>query len=144
MKNKNKNLTDDLNDFKDMLKENMSDEYKNAILTLNILQLQRELITINCVTQAIIRTLLDTEGSIFTKETLDKLDIERNGDEIIFTVEARSFIYHQVRNMVGTLQEVGHERLKPEDVKTILEACDRTKAGISAPACGLYLNKVMY
>lgn len=77
-------------------------------------------------------------------KTLDKLDIERNGDEIIFTVEARSFIYHQVRNMVGTLKEVGNERLKPEDVKTILEACDRTKAGISAPACGLYLNKVMY
>lgn len=77
-------------------------------------------------------------------KTLDKLDIERNGDEIIFTVEARSFIYHQVRNMVGTLKEVGNGRLKPEDVKTILEACDRTKAGISAPAYGLYLNKVMY
>ncbi|MEE6208034.1 MAG: tRNA pseudouridine(38-40) synthase TruA, partial [Alphaproteobacteria bacterium] len=38
-------------------------------------------------------------------KTLDKLDIEQIGDEIIFTVEARSFIYHQVRNMVGTLQE---------------------------------------
>ena len=77
-------------------------------------------------------------------KTLDKLDIERVREEIIFTVEARSFIYHQVRNMVGTLKEVGNGRLKPEDVKTILEACDRTKAGISAPACGLYLNKVMY
>ena len=77
-------------------------------------------------------------------KTLDKLDIEKRGDEIIFTVEARSFIYHQVRNMVGTLKEVGNGRLKPEDVKSILEARDRTKAGISAPACGLYLNKVMY
>ena len=73
-------------------------------------------------------------------KTLDKLDIE----QIIFTVEARSFIYHQVRNMVGTLKEVGNGRLKPENVKTILEARDRTQAGISAPACGLYLNKVMY
>ncbi len=77
-------------------------------------------------------------------KTLDKLDIERIGDEIIFTVEARSFIYHQVRNMVGTLKEVGNKRISPEDVKLILEAKDRTKAGISAPACGLYLNKVMY
>ncbi|MBR1825920.1 MAG: tRNA pseudouridine(38-40) synthase TruA [Alphaproteobacteria bacterium] len=77
-------------------------------------------------------------------KTLDRLDIERTGDEIVFTVEARSFIYHQVRNMVGTLMQVGCGKLKPEDVKRILEACDRTKAGISAPAYGLYLNKVMY
>lgn len=77
-------------------------------------------------------------------KTLDKLDIDEVGDEIVFTVEARSFIYHQVRNMVGTLSQVGSGKLQPEDVKRILEAKDRTKAGISAPACGLYLNKVMY
>lgn len=77
-------------------------------------------------------------------KTLDKLDIQKSGDEIIFTVEARSFIYHQVRNMVGTLIEVGNGKLEPKDVKSILEARDRRKAGISAPACGLYLNKIMY
>lgn len=77
-------------------------------------------------------------------KTLDKLDIDVLGDEIVFTVEARSFIYHQVRNMVGTLAQVGGGKFEPEDVKRILEAKDRTKAGISAPACGLYLNKVMY
>ena len=77
-------------------------------------------------------------------KTLDKLDIERIGDEIVFTVEARSFIYHQVRNMVGTLMQVGCGKLQPEDVKRILDACDRKKAGISAPAFGLYLNRVMY
>ena len=77
-------------------------------------------------------------------KTLDKLDIQKIGDEIIFTVEARSFIYHQVRNMVGTLMQVGNGKFKPEDVKIILEACDRKKAGISAPAHGLYLNKVIY
>ena len=71
-------------------------------------------------------------------------DITKKDDEIIFTVEARSFIYHQVRNMVGTLKEVGEGKLKPEDVKIILDAKDRTKAGISAPAHGLYLNKVVY
>lgn len=77
-------------------------------------------------------------------KTLDKLDIEQQGDEIIFTVEARSFIYHQVRNMVGTLKEVGNGKLAPEDVQRILEAKNRAAAGISAPACGLYLNRVMY
>ena len=77
-------------------------------------------------------------------KTLDKLDVERVGDEIIFTVEARSFLYHQVRNMVGTLQQVGCGKLLPEEIKVILEAKNRSCAGISAPACGLYLNKVMY
>lgn len=77
-------------------------------------------------------------------KTLDKLDIEKIGDEIVFTVEARSFLHHQVRNMVGTLKMVGDGHLKPEDVKTILEAKDRSAAGVNAPACGLYLAKVMY
>ncbi len=77
-------------------------------------------------------------------KTLDKLDIERQGEEIIFTVEARSFIYHQVRNMVGSLMQVGNGTYTPEDIKRMLDAKDRAAAGISAPACGLYLNKVMY
>jgi tRNA pseudouridine38-40 synthase len=77
-------------------------------------------------------------------KTLDKLDIEKQEDEIIFNVEARSFLHHQVRNMVGTLKMVGDGKLKPEDIKTILEAKDRSKAGATAPACGLYLSKVVY
>ena len=77
-------------------------------------------------------------------KTLDKLDITVNGDEINFIVEARSFLYHQVRNMVGTLKMVGDGHLKPEDVKTILESKKRSSAGMTAPASGLYLNKVVY
>lgn len=77
-------------------------------------------------------------------KTLDKLDIVTNGDEIDFIVEARSFLYHQVRNMVGTLKSVGDGKFTPEDVKTILEKKNRAKAGATAPACGLYLSKVMY
>jgi tRNA pseudouridine38-40 synthase len=77
-------------------------------------------------------------------KTLDKLDIDKQGDEIVFTVEARSFLHHQVRNMVGTLKTVGEGKLQPEDIKTILEAKDRRRAGVTAPACGLYLSKVTY
>ena len=77
-------------------------------------------------------------------KTLDKLDIEVHGDEIDFIVEARSFLYHQVRNMVGTLKMVGDNHLTPEDVKTILESRRRAEAGVTAPACGLYLSKIMY
>ena len=77
-------------------------------------------------------------------KTLDRLDIEQCGEEIIFTVEARSFLHHQVRNMVGTLKMVGDGHLRPEDVKTILKAKKRSAGGVNAPACGLYLNKVVY
>lgn len=77
-------------------------------------------------------------------KTLDKLDIVKENDEIIFIVEAKSFLHHQVRNMVGTLKMVGEGKLKPEDIKRILEAKDRSAAGATAPACGLYLNKVVY
>lgn len=77
-------------------------------------------------------------------KTLDRLDITRSEEEIIFTVEARSFLHHQVRNMVGTLKLVGDGHLSPENIKTILEAKDRRLAGPTAPACGLYLSKVLY
>ena len=77
-------------------------------------------------------------------KTLDKIDIEQNGENITFYVEARSFLHHQVRNMVGTLKMVGDGHLKPEDIKNILESKDRTKAGPTAPAQGLYLSKIMY
>ena len=77
-------------------------------------------------------------------KTLDKLDIEVCGEEIRFIVEARSFLHHQVRNMVGTLKMVGDGHLQPDDVKRILEAKARKAAGPNAPACGLYLSKVVY
>lgn len=77
-------------------------------------------------------------------KTLDKLDIIQEGEEIRFEVEARSFLHHQVRNFVGTLKMVGDGHLKVDDVQKILEAKDRKQAGVTAPACGLYLNFVKY
>ena len=77
-------------------------------------------------------------------KTLDKLDISAQGEEVIFNVEARSFLHHQVRNFVGTLKLVGEGRLTPEDVKRILEAKDRSAAGPTAPASVLYLDKFEY
>lgn len=77
-------------------------------------------------------------------KTLDRLDIEVLGEEIHFIVEARSFLHHQVRNMVGALKMVGDGHLRPDDIKTMLEAKDRKAGGVNAPACGLYLTKVVY
>ena len=77
-------------------------------------------------------------------KTLDKIEIEQQGEEIIFQVEARSFLHHQVRNMVGTLKLVGEGRIPPIKIKEILDAKDRKAAGPTAPAGGLYLSKVEY
>ncbi|HEY8964645.1 MAG TPA: tRNA pseudouridine(38-40) synthase TruA [Alphaproteobacteria bacterium] len=77
-------------------------------------------------------------------KTLDRLDIEQTGDEILFHAEGRSFLHHQVRNMVGTLTLVGDGKWQPDDMRTALEAHDRTKGGPTAPAEGLYLVRVDY
>lgn len=77
-------------------------------------------------------------------KTLDVLDVERDGDEIRVTARARSFLHHQVRNMVGTLKRVGEGKWTADDVTRILESRDRAAAGPTAPACGLYLTEVVY
>jgi tRNA pseudouridine38-40 synthase len=77
-------------------------------------------------------------------KTLDEIRIEQNGELIEIYVSAKSFLHHMVRNIVGTLKFVGDGRWQPEYVKEILEARDRTKAGPTAPACGLYFVKVDY
>lgn len=77
-------------------------------------------------------------------KTLDRLDITQDGDEIRVTALARSFLHHQVRNMVGTLKLVGDGKWSADDVGRALAARDRTKSGATAPACGLCLVEVIY
>ena len=76
--------------------------------------------------------------------TLDRIDIVREGDEISFIIEAKSFLHHQVRNFVGTLKLVGEGKWSDQDLITALNAKDRTKGGPTAPAHGLYLVSVKY
>jgi tRNA pseudouridine38-40 synthase len=68
----------------------------------------------------------------------------RPGRWIIFTVEANSFLRHMVRNIVGTLIEVGRGAMTVEEFRMILEARDRSRAGITAPPQGLFLKEVKY
>jgi tRNA pseudouridine38-40 synthase len=77
-------------------------------------------------------------------KTLDRLDVERDGEEIRIIAAARSFLHHQVRNMVGTLKLVGEGKWSAADVTRALEAHDRRQGGPTAPACGLYLIAVEY
>ncbi len=77
-------------------------------------------------------------------KTVDKLDVSRVGDEIHIMCEARSFLHHQVRNFVGTLQNVGAGKWCPRDVHDALMKKDRRAGGPTAPPEGLYLTRVTY
>ncbi|MBW7851465.1 MAG: tRNA pseudouridine(38-40) synthase TruA [Rhodospirillales bacterium] len=77
-------------------------------------------------------------------KTLDLLDVTRRGEEIQVVARARSFLHHQVRNMVGTLRLAGEGKWTPDDVAAALAARDRRAGGPTAPACGLYLTEVIY
>lgn len=82
--------------------------------------------------------------------TLDRLEItdkdydESGGREILIEAEARSFLHHMMRNITGTLVLVGEGKWQAQDVKTALEARDRTRGGPTAPPDGLTLVRVDY
>jgi tRNA pseudouridine38-40 synthase len=76
--------------------------------------------------------------------TLDKLDVKRVGDDVLFEASARSFLHRQVRSMVGSLTEVGSGRWSADEFRYAFKAADRARCGQVAPACGLYLVRVDY
>ena len=75
-------------------------------------------------------------------KTLDRIEIIQSGDEIIFEFSARSFLHHMVRNIVGTLIEIGLG--KTYDIDAVLAAKNRSAAGPTAPASGLYFIRADY
>ncbi len=77
-------------------------------------------------------------------KTLDRLAIERTGDEIHIHAEARSFLHHQVRSMVGCLALVGMGRWREEQMAEALAARDRAALGLNAPPHGLYFVRATY
>jgi tRNA pseudouridine38-40 synthase len=77
-------------------------------------------------------------------KTLDALEVSRDGQELRIEARARSFLHHQVRNMVGTIKLVGEGKWTRAEVARALEARDRAAAGPTAPAEGLYLVAVGY
>jgi tRNA pseudouridine38-40 synthase len=77
-------------------------------------------------------------------KTLTRLSVSRAGAEIDIIAEARSFLHHQVRNIVGTLRLVGEGKWSTGDVRAALDARDRARGGPTAPPQGLYLTGVRY
>ncbi|HCR85832.1 MAG TPA: tRNA pseudouridine(38-40) synthase TruA [Alphaproteobacteria bacterium] len=76
--------------------------------------------------------------------TMNEIQVRRAGEYVILNFSARSYLHHMVRNITGTLVDAGLGKINPDELKEILEAKDRRKAKITAPACGLYFTGVEY
>lgn len=95
-------------------------------------------------------TFRDSECQANTPiRTLDRLDVQafstvEGATEILIEVEAKSFLHHMVRNLVGTLTLVGEGKWTPDDITAALNAKDRQAGGPTAPADGLYMVRIDY
>lgn len=79
-----------------------------------------------------------------TVRTVDSIEIQKDGSEIIIRITGNGFLYNMVRIIAGTLIRVGRGFYTPERVKEILDAKERTEAGVTAPANGLVLMEIKY
>ena len=68
-------------------------------------------------------------------------EVTRQGDEITIKIVGNGFLYNMVRIIAGTLMEIGRGKGEPSDMKTMIEAMDRSAAGPTAPPQGLFLIK---
>ncbi len=69
---------------------------------------------------------------------------EKGKDKLVFTISADRFLRNMVRAIVGTLLDVGAGKMSPDEINTIIASKNRGKAGVSVPAKGLYLTKIVY
>lgn len=76
--------------------------------------------------------------------TISAIHLRQQKSMVRIFIKANAYLHRMVRNIVGTLVDVGNERMPPEAVRRILEGADRTLAGVTAPAHGLLLLKVYY
>ncbi len=79
-----------------------------------------------------------------TERTVMNATVEREGDMVIFRVEADGFLYNMVRIMAGTLIDISRGKIPADSIGQIIEARNRFAAGYTAPARGLFLNKIHY
>ncbi len=95
-----------------------------------------------CSSKHPVREIMDI--SISETDSIEFISLRFNAPVIKISIQANAFLRHMVRNITGTLVEIGRGKFPPEKIKGILEAKDRRTAGITAPACGLFLEKIDY
>ncbi len=76
--------------------------------------------------------------------TIARAEVVRRGDEVLMYFEADGFLYNMVRIMVGTLLDISRGRIEKDSIGSIILSCDRDRAGATAPAQGLCLERVFY
>jgi tRNA pseudouridine38-40 synthase len=76
--------------------------------------------------------------------TITKAVMEQQDDGLVFTIHADRFLRNMVRAIVGTLVRVGSKEIEAEEIRNIIESKNRSNAGQSVPACGLYLVHITY
>ncbi len=79
-----------------------------------------------------------------TIRTITECNVLRNGDSVTVSISADGFLYNMVRIIVGTLIEVSEKKISSDELPRIILNANRSEAGRTAPACGLYLNQVFY
>ena len=77
-------------------------------------------------------------------KTIDSIHLTKEDDIITMCIQARSFLHHQVRNIIGSLVLVGAKKWSVQDFEKALQAKDRRAGGPTAPAEGLYFSKIIY
>lgn len=86
-----------------------------------------------------------THTDVFTFNcTITEAHWQLNNDNLVFTISANRFLRNMVRAIVGTLINIGLEKIEVQEMRTIIESKNRGKAGFSVPAHGLFLTKVSY
>lgn len=88
-------------------------------------------------------TKVDEEKETYIRTIYD-IELSLENDILILKFTGNGFLRYMVRNIVGTLINIGENKFNPEYIKEIIDTEDRKKAGIKAPACGLYLSNVYY
>jgi tRNA pseudouridine38-40 synthase len=121
-----------LNGYSWLLRDRPNLELMNKAATVIM-----EYIDFSCFSKS--NTQVKTNNCKIAKAVWEQTD---NG--IIFKISADRFLRNMVRAIVGTLLLVGKEEIKPEEIRDIIESKNRSNAGMSVPACGLYLTEVKY
>ncbi len=79
-----------------------------------------------------------------TVRRIDEFEITRHEEFMVFRIKGTSFLHNMIRIIIGTILDIHKHKRDPRDILNILEQKDRDACGITAPACGLYLNKIIY
>ena len=95
-----------------------------------------------CGAKTTIRTVSSLE--ISRARDISFMTVSIPGDFIKIRIEANAFLRHMVRNIVGTLADVGSGKTSPGEFSRVLASCDRTQAGPTAPPQGLFLEQLIY